>query len=376
MPAEPHILHVFSSAGLYGAEHAVLGMIPALEREGISSTLVCIDNPHLDEQLLYQRACTLGLAAVRIPCKGRLDGSTTRGLADLLKGRPGTIMHVHGYKGTFYALRARRARPQIAIVATLHGWVTNTRALRLYRMLEMWMLRRIERICIVAEGMRGPLHDAGVPAAHIRLVKNGVDAMRFRCDGATLTRSEFAIPADAFVFGGMLRLSAEKNPLGLLDAFSDIARTAPNAWLLLAGDGPQRQDLEQRAIRAGVADRVRLLGARSDPERLYPLFDCFVLPSHTEGLPLALLEAMACERPVIATRVGEVASVLDGLPAEIIPPGDTTKLTDAMRRALARRPPIPALRQRVVSRYSTSTMAGEYAAIYRELGEQSVGKAA
>lgn len=367
MPTEPHVLHVFSSAGVYGAEHAVLGLMPALAELGIQGTLACIDNPHLREQPLYERASALGIPAVRIPCAGRLDGATTRALRAQLQQHPRTLMHVHGYKSMFYAMRARRAQPDVPIVSTLHGWVTNTRALWLYRLLEMRMLRSVQRVCIVADGMRQPLREAGIPAERIVLIENGIDTTRFRTDGPAMSRDELGIPHDAFVFGGVMRLSAEKNPLGLLEAFTRIAADIPQAWLVLAGDGPQRADFERRVRESGLAARVRLLGARNDPERVYPLFDCFVVPSLSEGLPLALLEAMACERPVIASNVGQIATVLDGLDAQLVPAGNTDALADAMRRALSPRAPAAQLRQRVEERYSVARMAHGYANVYRAL---------
>lgn len=375
MPADLHVLHVFSSAALYGAEHAVLGLIPALAACGVQSTLACIDNPYLDVQPLYQRALELGIPARRIRCGGRLDGATTRELRALLLQHPGTIMHVHGYKSAFYALRARRGHPGTPIVSTLHGWVTNTRALWLYRILELWMLRRVERVCIVAESMRQSLCEAGIPAERIVLIENGIDATQFRPDGPTLSRDELGIPPDAFVFGAVLRLSSEKNPLGLLEAFTRVAQQTPRAWLVVAGDGAERDAFEQRARISEFGTRIRLLGKRGDTERIYPLFDCFVLPSLTEGLPLALLEAMAFELPIVATRVGQVATVLEDLPAALVAPGDTAGLADAMLDALSRHP-LPSMRQRVLARYSVARMARDYTAVYSEAREPDVDHAA
>lgn len=354
----------------------MLSLIPALAEIGISSTLVCIDNPHQDEQVLYQHARASGLPAQRLPCKGRLDGATIRALANLLRQHPDAILHVHGYKSAYYALRARRSHPATPVMSTLHGWVTNTRALWLYRMLELWMLRRIQRVCIVSEAMRGPLHDAGIPPERIRFIANGIDTTRFRPGRDGLSRAELGIPDDAFVFGGVMRLSQEKNPLGLLDAFVRIATEFPEAWLVIAGDGPERATFERLARESGIVSRVRLLGARNDTERVYPLLDCFVLPSHSEGLPLALLEAMACERPVIATRVGQVASVLEDLPAALVAPGDGRALGHAMRTAIATRGSLPEMRRRVEARYSVARVAHDYAVVYRELGVGHVSQAA
>lgn len=376
MSSEPHIIHVFSSAGLYGAEHAVLGLMPALAGMGISGTLACIDNPHLGEQLLYQRARALGIPAVRIPCTGRLDNATTRALAALLASLPNAILHVHGYKGAFYALRARRACPGTPLVATLHGWVTNTRALWWYRLLELWMLRRMEQVCIVAEDMRQPLLESGIQPTKIRLIGNGIDTDRFRPDAPALSRNELGIPNAAFVFGAVQRLSSEKNPLGLLEAFARVAADAPHAWLVVAGDGPQRDTFVQRAHELEVMDRVLLLGSRDDPERLYALFDCYVLASLTEGLPLALLEAMASERQVIASAVGQIPTVLQGLPARTVPAGNTGMLVEAMRAALGSHPSLADMRKRVLNTYSITRMASDYAGLYRELGGHHASRAA
>lgn len=367
MPADAHVLHVFSSAGLYGAEHVVLGLIPALRACGVDSTLLCIDNPRLQEQPLFERAGALGIPAQRIPCEAKLDPATTKGLRAVLAQHPGAILHVHGYKGAFYAARARGSHVDPPIVATLHGWDATSRRLRLYRWLEMRLLRRFQGVCIVSESMREPLARAGIDENKIHLVENGIDTTRFHPDVTPLSRREFGVPEDAFLFGGVLRLSAEKNPIGLIEAFARVARDEPRAWLAIAGDGPQRADAEQRTLTLGVAARLRLLGARNDPERLYPMFDCFVLPSLTEGLPLSLLEAMATARPVICSDVGQIAAVLSGVPARLVPAGNTAALASAMRGALGDRLPIPALRQRVEARYSVARMARDYAVLYGEI---------
>ncbi|MDE2271591.1 MAG: glycosyltransferase [Xanthomonadaceae bacterium] len=367
MPADLQVLHVFSSAGLYGAEQVVLGLIPALRDSGINSTLLCIDNPRLSEQVLYQHAHKLGIQAERIACAGRIDRATTRALREALNRHPGAIVHVHGYKGAFYVSRARAGNSDLPIVATLHGWVTTTRSLRLYRWLELRLLRRFQGVCIVSEAMRDSLIKAGIDSERIHLIENGIDTARFLPDVIPLSRAEFGIPADAFLYGSVMRLSTEKNPAGLIDAFAQVIKHAPQAWLAIVGEGPLRGSLEEHARELGVAERVRLLGSRDDPERFYPMLDCFVLPSLTEGLPLSLLEAMATTRPVICSDVGQIATVLDGLPSRLIAAGDTAALTSAMHDALGDRRPMPALRQRVEARYSVARMAREYAALYREI---------
>jgi glycosyltransferase involved in cell wall biosynthesis len=167
--------------------------------------------------------------------------------------------------------------------------------------------------------------------------------------------------------GTAMRLAEEKNPVGLVEAYA-AARPGPGRWaLVVAGDGPLRTAMQARAQAHGVADELHLLGACSDLERFYAALDLFVLPSFAEGLPLALLEAMACERPVVATAVGQVPQVLAGLDAAVLTPGDVPALAQALRAGVDQPPPTAPLRRRVVERFSVQRMAADYAAVYDTL---------
>lgn len=367
MRAEPHVLHLHSGAGLYGAEYVLLGLIPALAQLGVESTLLCLDNHLLHEQPLYERARELKIPAQRLPCRKRFDLSTLRTLRGVLRDHPDSVLHVHGYKSAFYAWLARRAGAP-PMLATLHGHFVDSRRLRFYHALELWLLRGFDRVCMVAADMQATLARAGVPEGKLCLIENGVDTTRFRPEVEPLSRAEFGIPADGFVFGSAIRLGEQKNPLALLDAFAVLLKHAPRCWLALAGDGPLRAAVTEHACELGIEGHVRMLGVRNDLERFYPMLDCFVLPSLYEGLPLALLEAMAAARPVVCTVVGQVPEVLTGLPAILAPPGNTAALAAAMCEAFDQGASIRTdLRQRVIDRYSVARMARDYATLYRSL---------
>jgi glycosyltransferase involved in cell wall biosynthesis len=365
MEADPHVYHLRSSAGLYGAEYMILGLMPALARAGIGSTLLCLDNPYFDEQELHTRAHALGLPAVRVPCRGRFDFASVQALRAILARDPRAVLHVHDYKSAAYAWLARG---RIPVVATWHGQFSSTPSLHIYHLVESRLMRRFERVCIVAEEMRAGLVRAGVPEDNIRLIENGIDTDRFRPDARPLARRDFAIDDDALVYGAAMRLTAQKNPLGLIEAFALVAARSPRAVLAIAGDGPLRGAALARAAALGIAGRVRLLGARQDLERFYPIIDVFVLSSLYEGLPLALLEAMAAQRRIVATRVGHVAEVVGDLPVDLVAPGDARVLADAMLGApVGRTAADESLRRRVVERYSTARMAADHALVYREV---------
>jgi glycosyltransferase involved in cell wall biosynthesis len=367
MRAEVHVFHLHSGAGLYGAEHMLLSLIPALVEQGVESTLLCLDNYLTAEQPLCERARALNIPAQRLPCRGRFDLATVRALRAVLREHPNSLLHVHGYKSAFYA-RLACCTGGPPIISTLHGHIEGTRRLNLYQKLERRLMRGFDRICIVSTAMQPMLANGGVAGSKVELIENGVDTERFRPDSKPLPRTANGIPEDAFVFGSALRLSPEKNPLGLLDAFAAVLKQFPRCWLALAGDGPLHTAVSAHACELGIEGHVRLLGTREDLEQFYPMLDCFVLPSLTEGLPLALLEAMAAARPLVSTAVGQVPGVLSGLPAALVPAGDIEALATAMcavrSENLATRPD---LRQRVIERYSAARMARDYATIYRGL---------
>lgn len=366
MPADFTVLHVRSSAGLYGAEYVILGLLPALARRGIDVRLLCLDNPRRQEQALCAKARALAIPSDLLPCKGRFDFATVGALRRIASAQRHALLHVHDYKSALNAWLAR-GRRRLPIVATSHGQFSSTVSLQLYHRIELSLMRRFDRVCIVASDMRAVLLRAGVAAGNIALIGNGIDTRRFVPDAPPLARAQFGIAADALVFGAAMRLTEQKNPLQLVSAFAQVAASVPRAVLAIAGDGALHEAVLARAAACGVADRVRLLGARDDLERFYTMLDVFVLPSRYEGLPLALLEAMAAQRPIVATAVGDVGAVLDGLPYAPVAPDDTAALAAAMQAAATRPAPVELLRRRVEERYSLERMADDYAALYRDL---------
>ena len=301
-----------------------------------------------------------------MPCRGRFGFATVSAQRALLARHPNALLHVHDYKSALNAWLAR-GRRRVPIIATSHGQFSSTPSLQLYHRLELSLMRRFERVCIVAADMRPLLMRAGVAASKIVLVENGIDTRRFTAHVPPLARDALGIAADAIVFGAAMRLTEQKNPLQLIDALAQLVATLPRAVLAIAGDGELRDAVIARARELGVERRLHLLGALNDLERVFATIDVFVLPSRYEGLPLALLEAMAAERPIAATAAGEGREVLDGTGYAPVASGDAGALADAMCAAAQRRVPTAALRARVVERYSLERMADDYAALYQDV---------
>lgn len=202
----------------------------------------------------------------------------------------------------------------------------------------------------------------------VHLLPNGVDLQRFRPQPP---------PILDVTIGTVGGLRAEKDHGNLLRAFAQLG---PAVRLLLVGGGPLEGELRQLATTLGIADRVEFAGAIADPAAHYARLSVFVLSSRTEQMPIAMLEAMACGLPVVATDVGDVRAVL---PIEagdcVVPPGDPAALAAALRRLLGDASSRARLgarnRARVEERYEASQCLERFAAVYRAtaLGSSGAG---
>ncbi|UTA53618.1 glycosyltransferase [Lysobacter soli] len=378
--SRPFALQVRSSAGLYGADRVVLALNRALDRGGARGRLLSINNYRMQEQALHDVASSSGQDAVLLPCRGRVDAATIGALSAQIgaaRGRTGTppVVHVHDYKSAFYAWLATRREHHSGqpapLVATLHGWVEGSTALRLYTRLELALLRRFDALVVVAAEQIDRLARAGVPRSRIRHVDNGIECPVRDEAAASALRAQLRIAPSAHVFSAVARLSSEKNLAMLLRAFAPVASRHPHAVLLIVGDGPEREALETLAGELALSGHVRFLGMRHDMPAIYTLTDHLVLPSLTEGMPLVVLEAMACEVPVIASAVGDIPRLLErSAHGRTVPPGDAAALESALETAVATpRARDIAARNFVRERHSAQAMAAAYVMLYRELLE-------
>jgi len=213
----------------------------------------------------------------------------------------------------------------------------------------------------------------GCPARKVRVIPNGVDIDRFRPRTPDpILRAELKLPKDAPVVTIVAALRPEKNHELFLRAAHRIHHALPAARFLIVGDGAERQTLETLTRELQIAPDVRFLGTRADIPELLALSDVVALSSRMEANPVSILEALACEKPVVATRVGSVPeTVIEGQTGYLTPPGDEQALADRILllmgdRDLARRLGA-AGRQRVVSGYSLEGMVQGYERLVREI---------
>ena len=249
----------------------------------------------------------------------------------LLKHERVDLIHSHGYRADLIALVVSRVLG-IPVVSTCHGFTPIDRRLAFYSGLNVLMLRRFTRVMAVSTRMRDDLVGQGIQSDRVVVVTNAIEpvAESARQIARHDVRSRLQIGEHEIVFGYVGRLSDEKGVEHLLSALACRAPEPP--WrLLIVGDGPRRRDLEQAASRTGLAERITFAGFQSDASAWYAAMDLFVLPSLTEGTPMALLEAMIRRLPVVATAVGGVPAIVSNRSNGIlVPAGNPQALSDAL----------------------------------------------
>nr|MDQ4030404.1 glycosyltransferase [Actinomycetota bacterium] len=187
-------------------------------------------------------------------------------------------------------------------------------------------------------------------------------------------RALLGVPEGRFLVGWVGRMTGVKRTDDVLLGLKGLRERGVDAGLCLVGDGPDRDDVEQRAHELGLARHCLYLGYQDDVRDWYAAFDAFVLPSANEGTPVSAIEALAAGRPVVATRVGGVPDVVrDGEDGFLVEPGNTDALADrlaalagdeALRRRLGE-----AGRERVLGRYAVDRLVDDVDRLYRSLLE-------
>jgi glycosyltransferase involved in cell wall biosynthesis len=348
-----------------GVERHVLGMMSELARKGISVLLILFHDGELAAQ-----ARAMGVTPVLLPSRNLAVFITARSLARVLKGRRTRVVHVHGYKATVFCAIARHWH-RFAIVRTEHGLREPTASPlgawrdRLYHVLDDIATRAAgAAVCYVTEDLRTQRRHAHA-GLRTTVIPNGI---------ACMERQRHARPPEfgpgRFNLAAVGRLEPVKALHLAIEALC-VESMPANVHLHIVGTGSCESELREHARATGVHARVHFLGFRRDACDFIAHCDALVIPSLHEGLPYTLLEAMALGTPVIASRVGGLAEVLqDRVTGLLVAPRDATAVAGAIRRLLSEQP----LRARLGdeakrvqrAKYSLESMASSYLDVYRE----------
>jgi glycosyltransferase involved in cell wall biosynthesis len=277
------------------------------------------------------------------------------------------------------AIGATLAR--VPLVTTDHTKAYPTS--RRWRLLENGASRIAKVMVAVSEQSKADLiRYQRIARRKLAVIYNGLDLKLSRRETALELRREIGVAADDLVIGTAARLEDQKGLDLLLDAVPLIAQSVPKARVVIVGGGNNERALREQTERMGLGDRVTITGYRVDGVDLINTFDCFVQTSHWEGMPMALLEAMALRKPIVATAVGGVPEVVvDGETGILLPTRDRDALARSLIRVLTDRDEAARLgdagHQRYRAHFTSAGMIAAYEQLYASVfagGRQPVSE--
>jgi glycosyltransferase involved in cell wall biosynthesis len=372
------VLHLIDSGGVYGAERILLYLAREQQRRGHDPVIGSIGSPEVGPKELETIAKSSGLTVVPIRIASRPTPGVIRSLLRMVRDIAPDVLHSHGYKANILlGFLPRRVRGPM--LSTLHGWTSGETldALWLYERLDRIALRMIDAVVVVAPTMlqlpalRRIAHD------RLRLIENGIPPLAERLQDLA-TRGVAALPPGLLSFLAQRptvvaigRLSREKGLGVLVEAFARVRAERP-CQLLIVGEGPERATLQRRVQQLNLVDTVRICGYLEGADRLLQHAAGFVMSSLTEGMPLVLLEALQWHVPILATRVGAIPELLDGVRGgDLVVPGDAVALAAGLTRMLGAPAPAPVVSMPETSgRFSSSLMAKKYLDRYERIRER------
>lgn len=356
------IAHILSSFGMGGQERVALDLATEQVRRGHRVIAVSLSPaPH---GVLADAFEANGIAVHSVP-KGRgVDPRVVIGLARLLRRERIDVVHTHNPQPLVFGAAAGRLTRR-GVVHTKHGVNPGAGG-------RLWLRRAMGHLAhayvavsdATAEVARKK-HECA--PSRLSIIRNGIDLDAYHPDEATrrAVRDELGIPQDAWVFGTVGRVSYEKHHTLLIRAAGPLL--GPKVRLVIVGDGAEMERVRAEAKR--YEPWIVLTGMRRDPPRLLAAFDVFALSSRSEGLPIALLEAMATGLPIVSTEVGGVSEVTEqGSAAILVRSGDEAALGRALEEAMkASRASELAARARERARaFDIHVVSDAYLALYRQ----------
>lgn len=368
-----YIVHTFETGGL---ERCVARLLNHLDRHRFEPCLICLNRNgsaanwvEMDDVPVFELNKRSGnqplvvqrLARVLREQQVDLVHSHNWGTlveTDLARRWANVPIHVHAERGTVLGSLERRG-----MRAWLRARVTHS------------VLQRVDAIVAVSESVQARLAEVcRLPSDSIQVISNGVDVPRLEdplLERRTLRR-QLGISEGSIVIGSVGRLVRVKDFGNAVTALGHLVRDGVDVHLLLVGDGPFRETLEDQAKAAGVSDRLHLVGQQQNIASWLSAMDLYVNSSLSEGMSQAILEAMATGLPLVVTDVGENARLAGGDDAcgLVIPPGDSPALADAVKQLAADSARRAELARRATERhrfeYSTKRMLSVYEQLYLE----------
>jgi glycosyltransferase involved in cell wall biosynthesis len=362
------IAQLINTDGPGGAERVVAEVSTALQASGLD-TVVFV--PKDGEGWLAQQLAGSGVTVEYCTIERPLSPASARALADAFRRHRITVAHSHEFSMGVYGAWASWLAG-IPHVMTMHGGRYYAERLRRRLALRAAVAISAETIAVSTTCAREISRELRIRQSRIKMIPNGV---RFVPPDRVTLRDELGLGAGDRLIVALGNLYPVKGHVHLIEALALIAERHPAVHVAIGGRGDLAQSLMDRARAHGLHARVHLLGLRADVSAVLAAADIFAMPSLSEGMPLALLEAMFASRPIVASDVGDVRIALEqGSAGLLVPPGDDAALAAALDRLLSNAAEAHAFgdraRCRARAEYDLSRMVDRYVDVYRSALER------
>ena len=373
------VLHVVSVPGTGGVQVWVSQVAARQARQGYEVSIACAAD---EESLSFFRGC--GEIIPTSVCYSKInplrDLSYLLELIGLFRRKRFDIVHLSAAKAALYGRLAARISGVPVIIYNAQGFPFHDFSNPVARVVLSTSEKLLSRyftdmvVCCGTAVQAYAIKHNLVPESRLATIVNGVEIPASLCPKEDARRA-LGLDQTASVVGMVGRLSRQKAPENFLHAAALVSRQVANTCFLVAGDGPEMASLKNLAGQLGIASKVKFLGNRDDIPTIMRALDVFALFSRWEGLPLAILEAMAAERPVVATAVdGNVEAVQHDRTGLLSPAEDVQQFADNLARLLLEPDLAKAMglagRKFLQNRFTLDRMAAELSDLYQRLYRQ------
>jgi glycosyltransferase involved in cell wall biosynthesis len=364
----PRVLHLITSFEIGGTERQAVELLKRLDGERYDVRLAVLRN----EGPFYSEIAARFPDVPEFPLTSFHDANAVKQLARLrrlMRREKIDILHAHDFYSSFIGAAAARLCGVRVIAAQRHLKLSDRRA-------HKWGTRLIHllanRILVNSEAIREHIvTNEGAQTDKIVVVKNGVVPVTASSQNRAELCKELGVDTCVTLVGMVARLQTVKGHRFFLEAGAEVLRKRKDAHFVLVGDGPLRAEIANQAAELGISDQVHMLGDRADVSRLVSAFDLLVLASLHEGLPNAVMEAMAAGVPVVATAVGGTKELItDGETGYLAPSANSAALAERVLFALGddcRDEIISAAHRKITSAFGIEQMVESVEALYDEV---------
>lgn len=330
-----NILHIYQNSKIGGVQQQLLSLLKAYSRERFNPIFCCLGpKEEIGKEIEETKIEFIPLNKLRY---NRFSLGIVLELYRLMKKKQIHVVRTHRYRSNLYGRLAAFLAGVPVIIASVHdNYRTDKRPKR--RIMNRILSKITDKIVAVSEDVKEDIirYDSINPSK-IDVIPNGIDVERFNPEkNTTDIRKEFSLEDDDIVIGFIGRIVPAKGLKYLLNALPYLKEEFKSIKLLIVGEGSLVEELKERAKKNNIFDNILFTGRRRDIPEILASINIFVMPSIAEGLPNALLEAMAMGKPIVTTEVGGIPEIVkNGFNGLLVPPRDTLSLSKAIKELIS-----------------------------------------